>query len=175
MWMTSRISPDTSYGVFVSMRIMQVIGLPFLFVPISTLAFKDVPKEKSSNASAVFAMSRNLGGSIGIAILTSYLARHQQIHQANLTAKLTPANVGYSDALVQITAKIASHGQTAAAADHFSLGHIYQQLLHQSGLLAFNDSFALMALVMGTLAIVTFIMPYNNPHAKKSAAAAAAH
>src|SRR6202035_5537321 len=63
MWLTTHVAPDTGYNTFVMMRIMQVSGLPFLFVPISTLAFRDIPKEKGSNASAIFAMSRNLGGS----------------------------------------------------------------------------------------------------------------
>jgi hypothetical protein len=53
------------------------------------------------------------------------------------------------------------------------MGHMYRELIHQSSLLAFNDSFALMAVVMGLLAFVTFLMPHNDPHAKKSAAAAA--
>ena len=175
MWLTTHITPDSSYGLFVSMRIMQVLGLPFLFVPISTLAFMDVPKEKSSKASAVYAMSRNLGGSIGIAILTSYLARRQQVHQALLTDSLTTSHTGYREALSGATQAIANHGHSLVEATHFSLGHMYRELIHQASLLAFNDSFALMAIVMGVLAGVTFLMPRNDPHAKKSAAAAAAH
>jgi DHA2 family multidrug resistance protein len=169
MWLTAHVSPDTSYGVFVSMRVMQVVGLPFLFVPISTLAFIDIPREKSSKASAVFAMSRNLGGSVGIAILTSYLSRHEQMHQSFLTAHLTSANTGYRDALAQATRYISSLGNSLITAQHLALDKMYNELLHQTNLLAFNDSFGFMGLVMGILALVAFTMPYNNPHSKKAA------
>jgi DHA2 family multidrug resistance protein len=175
MWLTTHVSPDTSYGVFVSMRVIQVLGLPFLFVPISTLAFIDIPKEKSSKASAIFAMSRNLGGSMGIAILTNYLAHHQQMHQSMLTGSLTTANSGYRDALARTAHTIAGFGNSIASADHFSMGRMYRELLHQSDLLAFNDSFALMGTVMAVLVFVTMLMPHNNPQARKSADAVAAH
>ena len=139
--MTMHISPASSYGTFVMMRIVQVLGLPFLFIPISTLAFMDVPKEKSSKASAVYAMSRNLGGSVGIALLTSYLARHQQIHQSNLANHLVTANTGYRETLAEITATIAAHGHNAVIAGHAAMGRMYHELIHQSSLMAFNDSF----------------------------------
>lgn len=170
MWVTSHVSPDTSYNVFVMMRILQVLGLPLLFVPISTLAFKDIPKEKSSKASAVFAMSRNLGGSIGIAILSSYLTRHEQMHQSYLTGQMTSGNVGFRDRLATITHTIAGFGNNAAMATHSAMGHLYSELLSQANLIAFNDSFRMMATTMGTLALIALLMPNNNPHTKKAAA-----
>jgi DHA2 family multidrug resistance protein len=120
-------------------------------------------------------MSRNLGGSIGIAILTSYLTRHQQIHQAYLTGQLSTSNVGYRNELAQITQTIMSFGHSMATSAHMALGSLYRQLLHQSDLLAFNDSFRFMAIVMGILAFIALLMPYNNPQAKQSPAAAGAH
>jgi DHA2 family multidrug resistance protein len=175
MWFTTHVTPDISYNTFVIMRILQVLGLPLLFVPVSTLAFKDIPREKSSKASAIFAMSRNLGGSIGIAILSSYLTRRQQVHQSYLSDLLTTSQPGYRSTLAQATKTIQDLGHTALTSGHAALGHMYRELLSQADFLAFNDSFRLMSIVMGLLVFVTFLMPYNDPHAKKSAAAAGAH
>ena len=173
--MTHYVTPDTSYNEFVFMRIIQVIGLPFLFVPISTLAFKDVPREKSNKASAVFAMSRNLGGSIGIALIESFVVRHQQVEQAYLVGNLSDANPVYHANLAGYAQTIFSHGHTLASSMGIATGRMYRELLQQSEIMAFCDAFALMATVMGTLAFVAFLMPHNDPHAKKSAAAATAH
>jgi len=169
MWQTMHVSAQTSYGTFVFMRITQVLGLPFLFVPISTLAFIDIPKEKSSKASAVFAMARNLGGSVGIAIITSYVVRHQQIHQAYLAGNLSKASPVYNGLFSQYVHSIMAYGGTLSAATHAAMGKMYQQLLQQADIMAFSDAFLLMATVMGTLAFVALLMPYNNPHSKKVA------
>jgi DHA2 family multidrug resistance protein len=153
------------------MRVLQVIGLPFLFVPISTLAFTDVPKEKSSKASAIFAMARNLGGSVGIAAVTSYVVRHQQIHQAYLSTHLSNASSIYEDTFARYVHTRTSQGNTLLTATHFAMGRMYHELLHQANLLAFGDAFRAMAVLMGTLAIVALFMPYNTPNSKKPATA----
>jgi DHA2 family multidrug resistance protein len=175
MWLTMHVTPQSSYGVFVFMRIFQVLGLPFLFIPISTLAFMDVAKEKSSKASAVYAMARNLGGSVGIAILTSYVVRHQQIHQVTLANHMTSSDIGYKMALSRSIHCFMAHGKTLAEATQASMAHFYHELLHQANMLAFSDAFSAMATLMWVLAIVALFMPNNNPHAKKSTAEAPAH
>jgi len=175
MWSTMHISPQTNYGAFVVMRITQVLGFPFLFVPISTLAFMQIPKEKSSNASAIYAMARNLGGSIGIAVLTSYVSRHQQIREAYLTHNLLPSSAVYRNAYSQILHAALAHGSNLAAATHTATATLYRSLLHQAGILAFSDAFLLMASITGTMALIALFMPYNNPHARKPAAAEALH
>ena len=61
MWATGLITPQTDYSTFVFVRILQTLGLPFLFVPASTLAFSKISPENSSNASAIISLARNLG------------------------------------------------------------------------------------------------------------------
>ncbi|HEU0118704.1 MAG TPA: DHA2 family efflux MFS transporter permease subunit, partial [Alphaproteobacteria bacterium] len=141
MWMTSYVTPQTDYHTFVMLRILQVIGLPFLFIPSSTMAFSNVPLEKSSKASALYSLMRNLGGSFGISILLNYVTQHEQSHQAYLSAHLSPADAVYSTALAHTTHVITDMGNTPAAAHGFALGHLYQGLLHQSAMLAYTDAF----------------------------------
>jgi DHA2 family multidrug resistance protein len=167
---TSLISPDTDYRTFVMMRILQVLGLPFLFIPTSALAFQDVPKQLSSKASALFSLARNIGGSIGIAVIASYVARHQQMHQAALAREFGAGDAAYR-ALVDDTARsLMGRGFTAAAAHQGAVGRVYQEMLHQVALLSYNDGFRVMAAVMIGMAVLALLLPHNDPHAKKAAA-----
>ncbi len=173
MFMAMRITPQTDYNTFVLMRIMQVSGLPFLFVPTSTLAFADIPKEKSSNASALYSLMRNLGGSIGISILSNLVTRHQQEHQTILASHLAAQDPVYRDTLANYTNVLFSHGRTAAMAAAQGTGQIYKQMLSQASILAYDDAFQTVAIIMFGLAFVAlFLMPANNPRGKAPAASA---
>jgi len=175
MIMGGYVTPQSDYHDFLVVRVFQVLGLPFLFIPVSTLAFVKVPKEKSSNASAIFAMARNLGGSIGIAVMTSYLVRREQVHQSYISQHLSPADQGYTALLAQYKHTIISHGSTMLSATQAALARIYQQLIHQSDVMAFADCFYMLGIIMWLLVFVAFLMPYNNPRIKPSAEAVAAH
>ncbi len=172
-WYTMHITPQTSYNLFVFMRILQVIGLPFLFIPISTLAFMHIAKEKSSKASAIYALSRNVGGSIGIAIMISYIARHQQINQAYLSANLTQEDPVFRATLARYTNAFFSHGMDMAQSAQAAMGKIYGVLLHQATIMAYRDAYMVMAIITLILALIALIMPRNNP--RKLPADAAVH
>jgi DHA2 family multidrug resistance protein len=88
MWYTMHLNPQVTYMDFVWMRIFQVTGLPFLFIPISVVAFMNIPKELNNKASALYSLCRNLGGSIGISIVATYVTRHEQMHQNYLVDNL---------------------------------------------------------------------------------------
>ena len=174
MLTTMGLTPQTNYSTFVFMRILQVIGLPFLFIPTSTLAFAKISKEKSSKASAIFAMARNLGGSIGIAAVTNYVVRHEQVHQAYLANHLTQADVGHRTTLNDYASSAMAHGSNLASATGEASRRIYGQLLHQANILAFADGFALVGITMAGLAIIALFMPGNDLR-KKQAPEATAH
>ncbi|MES2984510.1 MAG: DHA2 family efflux MFS transporter permease subunit [Pseudomonadota bacterium] len=175
MWMSTQITPQTDYHHFVMMRIFQVLGLPFLFIPISTLAFAKIPKEKSSKASALFALSRNLGGSMGIAIIGSYVARHTQMHQQVLASNLIPGDPVYEHTLSTITQQFVAHGMTAFSAGRAAFGHLYRELIHQSAILAYGDGFAFMGMLALVGVALTMILPPNYPRAAKTSDAPPAH
>ncbi len=143
-----------------------MIGIPFLFIPVSTMAFMKVPKEKSTKASALFSLSRNLGGSVGIALVTTYLARHSQIHQSHLVDRLVPGDPVYEAGLQGLTANAVAHGLPLAAATSQATGQIYKQLLSQSSILAYADSFAFLALLVGFGICVAMFLPMNKPNPK---------
>ena len=169
---STHLNLDLNYGTFVWMRAVQMLGIPFLFIPVSTLAFMNVPKEKSTKASSLFSLARNLGGSVGIAVVSTYLARHSQTHQASLTGRLVPGDIVYDDAVRSLTANGVAHGLTEAAAAAQAQSTIYRELLSQSSILAYADSFMFMAMLVGMGLVAAFFLPINKPQAKTAAAPA---
>src|ERR1700749_491533 len=84
----TRLNLYTSFGTATVWRMLQVIGLPFIFIPISTLNYVGVPREKSNQIASLSNFARNMGGSAGTALLTTFLARSAQVHQTALAANL---------------------------------------------------------------------------------------
>ncbi|MBB5336901.1 MDR family MFS transporter [Pectinatus brassicae] len=164
MFLTGFITPQTDYTTFVLVRIVQIMGMPFLFVPASTLAFSRISEADSNNASAIVSLMRNLGGSIGISLVSSYLTNCKQIEQAHLVSKLTTDSTGYRDALVNYTHTINNLGVVGAQAQTSALGHIYQELVTQSSILAFRDAYDLVGTILLILAVLALFMPKNPPH-----------
>jgi MFS transporter, DHA2 family, multidrug resistance protein len=174
MFVTSRLSPQIDYNSFVMIRILQVIGLPFLFIPSSTMAFSSIPPEKSSKASALYSLMRNLGGSFGISILLSYVSRHQQQRQNHMIEYMSPSIVAYRRAFSDYSHAFLTTGHPHAPT--IALGHIYQQLLSQSSILAYTDAFQFVAVVTLVLSIIALgLMPRVNLSKKPSADTAPAH
>jgi DHA2 family multidrug resistance protein len=161
MWAAGLVTPQTDYNTFVLVRVLQVVGLPFLFVPASTLAFSKISPENSNDASAIVSLMRNLGGSIGIALVTNKLIHSQQIQQANLVEHLTASDPGYTGSLATYTQAIMNLGIPASQATTDAMGKIYQELLHQASILAFRDAYNFVALICVALGIMALFMPGN--------------
>jgi DHA2 family multidrug resistance protein len=83
---------NVPFGMAVSWRVVIALGLPFLFIPINTLCYADVPQEKYNEVSGMSALMRNLGGSVGISFVTTLLARLTQKHLAMLNAHTVAGN-----------------------------------------------------------------------------------
>jgi len=113
---------------------------------------------------------RNLGGSIGISLVTNKLIHSHQTEQAYLVQHLTAADPGYSSALADYTQTITNLGVPSSQAVTAAMGKIYQGLLHQASILAYRDAYHFLAAVLVLLAIAALFMPGNT--IKKKAAPA---
>lgn len=163
MYYTMHITPDTDFTTFVHMRMVQMVGMPLLFIPISTLAFQHIPKEKNNQASALFSVFRNIGGSVGIALTTTYVFRHTQMHQAYLSEHLSPYSPVYRGTVDQMTSAVGDPG--------LAMGQLYRTLLEQSALLAYIDTFQLLCGLMLVAAVMALLLPKNDPRAGANVAA----
>jgi len=146
------------------------VGMAFLFVPINVMAFYFIPKEKMNNATGIINLARNIGGSVGIANVTTMLARRAQIHQAVLVSHLTPYDAPYRAALQGAQSFLASHGANAAQALTQAQGMVYGNLIRQATMLAFVDTFWLLGLTFIGMIPMMLFMKKARPHAAPVAA-----
>ena len=161
--MMSRFNLDVDYGSAVRARVVQSFGLGFLFVPISVAAFARVPRERTNYATGLFNLARNIGGSSGIATITTLLARRAQVHQQTLVAHLTPYDRAFRDSLANTAAMVRTRGAGLAGADAQAQGLIYGGMLRQANMLSFADAFLVMAVLFLAIVPLMFFMRKAGP------------
>ena len=154
----TRLSLDSSYGAVTVARMLQVIGLPFIFIPISTLNYVGVPRSKSNQISSLSNFARNLGGSVGTALLTTFLARTAQTHQQELATHSGAGSIAYTQYVARVATVFRDHGMSAVQAAQYAVGYGYQQMLRQASMLAYKNAFALLAIIIFFLMPLPFIM-----------------
>ena len=123
------------------------VSIAFMFVPLNTLALGALKPEQIGNASGIFNLMRNVGGSVGISMVTTLTARFAQFHQTNLVARLTPYDTTYQSGLQTTTTALAARGDGLFTAQHQAVGSMYHTLVTQANLLAYLDNFRLFALL----------------------------
>ncbi len=155
---------EIDYHTAALARVVQSAGLAFLFVPINTMAFSSVAKEKTSYATGLINLARNIGGSGGIALVTTMLARRQQFHQQVLVSHLTPLDGGYQAALQGTAQQMLEHGANSVQALHQAQGVLYGLVQRQSSMLAFVDTFWFLGVIFIGLVPLMFLMRKVRPH-----------
>jgi DHA2 family multidrug resistance protein len=116
----------------------------FVFVPLTTMSMGLLRKQEIGNASGVYNLMRNIGGSIGIACVTTMLVRGSQTHQNYLGANLTSGNPAAMGILEGLQAKFSMAGADAGAAHQEALGALYRSVQQQAAVLAYADIFRLL-------------------------------
>jgi DHA2 family multidrug resistance protein len=165
--MMSIIYLQIDFHTVVVLRMIQVVFLPLIFIPISTLNYIGVPREKSNQVSGLSNFSRNLGGSIGTSLLSTFLARQNQIHQTALASHTDPSNPGYVATLSSLTSVYVSQGFDAVTAGEKALATIYANMRAQAGAMSFENAFWCMSLLIGCLVPLPFIMRRPPKQAKR--------
>ncbi len=149
LWMMAHFAVTVTFYQVAYARAWQSAGIPFLFVPLMAAAFVGLPPDRTGNAAAMIAVGRNVGGSIGIAMVQALLARREQFHQARLVSRLQPLNPPYEHAVHVLTRLFAARGASPAAASHMAVGQIYAFMQRQVLMMSFDDVFwALMVFVV---------------------------
>jgi MFS transporter, DHA2 family, multidrug resistance protein len=144
-------------------RVFQAMGLAFLFVPINTVAYAFLPKGKNNEASGLINLARNVGGSVGISVVTTMLDRRSQFHQQNLSNHLNKGNGYFGAALHNLTQMFVSRGATLSHATQQAYALISQMVLQQATTLAYIDNFWLLAVVALAMIPFVFLMKKVKP------------
>lgn len=161
---------QVSFKAIALARMFQAAGFAFLFVPIQTLAYSDLPPGKSNNASALINVMRNLGGSVGISLGTTLLARRVQVHQDRLVGHLTAAAPAFQHNLHTLTQRFASFGAGPTESAERALAVISGQVRAQAAMLSYLDIFVV--LMFGSLAAAVLTTFLKKIDLKKAQAAA---
>jgi MFS transporter, DHA2 family, multidrug resistance protein len=161
MFHLSGFDLNVDFSTLAWARVFQSLGLALLFIPINTAAYQGVTAEKNANASAIINMMRNLGGSVGIAILSTYIARRQQANQVTLIRHVTPYSFQTNQMLHQLQqAFIAAHG-SAVGAMHQAQAELYAIVQQQAAVLSYLDAFWLVGAVL--VAMIPLVLLLRKP------------
>jgi DHA2 family multidrug resistance protein len=159
----SRFTLQLDYATAVWGRIVQSFGLAFLFVPISTVAFMRIPRERMNYATGLYNLARNIGGSSGIAATTTILARRAQYHQSVLVSHMTPYDSPYREAVGKAAMALQAGGSSPADAAAQANGLMYGTVLKQAGMLAFADAFWIMGILFLVIIPLMFLIRKTPP------------
>jgi DHA2 family multidrug resistance protein len=164
-------STDMDYRYAAIARCYQAAGLAFLFVPINTVAYAFVPRNKNNAASGLVNLARNVGGSVGISLVTTILTRRQQFHQARLTENMDRLNPYLTRAVQGASGVIgAGNGNSSSNPSLQAYGIVMHNLSRQAATLSYIDCFWLLGVVFGAMIPLVFFMKKVKP-----GRAAAAH
>ena len=173
MFCMMRISPEVDFVTVVWMRVFQVVGLPLIFIPISTLAYVGVPKEKNNQVSGISNFARNLGGAIGVSFLVSFLTRHRQISRIGLISHLQRGDVFFEGYFSGLTQAAHQRGASMAIAGQQSLARLQQMVDSQANVLAFVSAFFVLGTIVACLIPLPFLM--KRPSAQDMATVPGLH
>ncbi|HEY3800027.1 MAG TPA: DHA2 family efflux MFS transporter permease subunit [Caulobacteraceae bacterium] len=149
IWNMSHLDTGLDFAHASEARLFSSIGLPFMFVTVSSLAYVGLAPGENNQASGLMNVARNLGGTIGISLTQTLLAQREQAHQSQLAETLNNFNPNYAAAVRHTAQMLQFQGVPPAEAAQVATGHIYQALQKQAAMLSFVDAFhALMIVIL---------------------------
>jgi DHA2 family multidrug resistance protein len=164
MFQLTQLNLMASFWTFVFVWMVSRGALAFLFVPINVTAFAFVPKERMNNATGMINLARNIGGSVGISLVTTLQSRLTQRHQVRLIENLSPVNPQYMAMLHGLTAALRTRGSDAVQAVHQAQALLYGEMQRQAAMLAFIDVFWIMGMLCLAMIPLMFILKDSPKH-----------
>jgi DHA2 family multidrug resistance protein len=163
MFHMTDLNLEISFSTAMMYRIYLSVGLAFLFVPINTIAYTDIPPEKNNQVSSIVNLARNLGGSVGISLATTLIARRAQHHQVHLVGHLTPYDPSFRQALDALTQTLFHRGVAFVEATRQAYGRLYGLALQQAATLAYIDAVWVLGMLSACMLPLVFLLPPNRP------------
>jgi MFS transporter, DHA2 family, multidrug resistance protein len=139
-------------------RVLQSLGLAFLFIPINVSAFATVPREKTNMGTGIINLARNVGASVGIATVTTLLERRTQLHQARLMDHVNDMNPALRSTLTGFAATSISGGSSGPGAAAQAHGMLFNMIERQATMLAFLDNFKLLGVIFFSIIPIFFLL-----------------
>ena len=160
---TRRLELGLSFQAAAVVRLVQVIGFPFLFVPLSLVAYVGMPAAKNSSVAGLINFMRNIGSAIGTSMVTTLLARRAQFHQVHLTSHAAAGDASFTQAVTELAARLHALGLDAATATSQAYARLYRALGNQATTLAYVDTFQVLAWGAAVMFLLSFALRRNEP------------
>jgi MFS transporter, DHA2 family, multidrug resistance protein len=160
---TKRIDLLISFRAATLLRISQVIGLGFLFVPITLVAYIGIAPEKNNSVAGIINFMRNMGSSVGTSLVTTLIARRSQFHQARLVQDVRIDNPNFANAAKGLAQRLATAGVGKHEAQITAYARIYQSLQAQAASLAYIDTFMVLCVGAAIMFGLAFLLQKNDP------------
>jgi DHA2 family multidrug resistance protein len=144
-------TPDVAQSTIIGVGVIQGIGLGFLFVPLSVVTLSTLPAERRTEGTALYTLTRNIGSSVGISVVSSLLTTNTQVNHANLAEYVTPVNRAFENPMVaQFWNPVTAAGRAALDA----------MITRQAQIIAYLDDYKL--LMFATLAVVPLLIVFKK-------------
>jgi DHA2 family multidrug resistance protein len=157
----SRLNLQAGYWDIFWPQFIQGVSLAMIFVPLTTATMDPIPREEMGNATSMFNLMRNLGGSFGIAGATTYLFRRQQFYTHLLGAHVTPFNPQVQQVRRGVEAAMVAHGADPVTAARQSYVSLWGMVQRQAAMVSFVDTFLVMAVVF--LLVLPLLLVMKRP------------
>jgi DHA2 family multidrug resistance protein len=144
-------------------RLIQAAGMAFLFVPINTAAYAFLPREKNNAASGLMNLARNIGGSVGISVVTTMLDRRSQFHQNFLSSHLSASSPALQARLQALGQMVQSHGGGPPGSSPVPYAMIQASLARQAAMLSYVDCFWLLGVAILLMVPMVFLIKKSKP------------
>ena len=163
LYSTQRIDLLISFSAATWLRIAQVIGLGFLFVPITLVAYIGIAPEKNNAVAGIINFMRNMGSSVGTSLVTTLIARRSQFHQGRLVGDIRIDNPNFANSAQALAQRLANAGVGKHEAQITAYAQIYQSVQAQAASLAYIDTFKVLAVGAGIMFCLAFALKKNDP------------
>ena len=173
LWLMTEVTSTMDFEALAWPRFVQGFSAGFIFVPLQALALANIPMERLSNATSAYNLVRNVGGSVGVALVTTMLVRRAQGHQATLGSHINLGSHEMAARLHQWTGHFLERGADTVTAGQQAMAMIYRELLTQSQVLAYADDFRLMLVASCLVVVLVPFMRRVRAPAERGEAAAA--
>jgi len=154
---------EMDFRTLAEARVLQAIGMAFLFVPINTAAYAFLPRDKNNAASGLMNLARNMGGSVGISVVTTMLDRRTQVHLTDMARNLTPTNPAFLSMLRGAATAMQAHGASAAGANQRAYALIQGTVQRQATMLSYIDCFWFLGVSILLMIPAVFLIKKTKP------------
>jgi len=159
----TRFDLDIDFRTVAVARAIQAVGMAFLFVPINTAAYAFLPRDKNNAASGLMNLARNIGGSVGISVVTTMLDRRTQVHLTDLSRNLTPSNPALQGLIAGATKGMQAHGASGPGATQRAYALIQFTVQRQATMLSYIDCFWFLGVAIMLMIPAVFLIKKSRP------------